>query len=483
MTVESEEPNGARVLSYLALIREDERAVFISAAVPEAVRETYDDALDAVINSVILSTPAGPALAGQVSYGETVSGEVTGLRGVAWTLKGAAGDTLDIEVTPANEELDVTVDVRNSDGESILPGGVVDEAFGAETITNLILPEDGEYSIVLRGFAASSGAYSLTVTTRSGVVATTGGALTPGESYRGQLEADSIDSYVLPDLGGAALLLEVSPDSELDVVVEVYAADGSLTASADDGFSGGTERLTVAANGGTVQVRGFAGDSGEYTLHAGDSSAVEAAIRIVVRDQLAAADSGGHAFPFTAAAGTTVSAEIVPETDLDVIAEVWNDDEEVLLETIDLSFGVENVTFTAPQDGNYSLVVRGYEEQTGTYTLTMSGPASILFELATGDEVSGTFDGEGVVEFLVSLNAGDSVVLTAYPDAETDAVLEVSDLDGNPLASADDYFPGGAETITFTAPDDVEAGTLFVIAVRDYNGGAGGQYSLEIAGG
>ncbi|MDT8305910.1 MAG: hypothetical protein RRC07_08245 [Anaerolineae bacterium] len=483
LTVESEEPNGARVFSYVAVIRAGERAALISAALPLADRDTYEDDVQAVIDSVVLSTPAGPALAGQISYGETVRGEVSGLRGDAWTFKGAAGDALDIEATPASEELDVTVDVRHSDGASILPGGVVDEAFGTETIANLILPEDGEYTFVLRGFAGSTGPYTLTVTARSGLVATGDEALEPGQTYQGELERDGVDSYVLPDLDGVALLLEVIPSNELDIVVEVYAADGSLTASADDGFSGGAERLTVAATGGTVQVRGFAGDSGEYTLRLSDSSAVETGIRIVVHDELGAADSAGHAFPFTAPQGATITAELVPEPELDVVVDLWNDDDETLVETIDLSFGVENVTFTAPQAGNYSLIVRGYEEQTGAYTMTLSGPVSVLFELAPGDEVSGVFGEDGFVEFALALEPGDTLLLSATPDAETDVVLDVGDLDGNLLASADDYFPGGAETLTFSAPEDGEERTLFIVTVRDYNGGAGGQFTLALAPG
>jgi hypothetical protein len=287
---------------------------------------------------------------------------------------------------------------------------------------------------------------------------------------------------VLPDLGGP-VTLEVIPDAELDAVLEVYDAGGSLIASADAGFSGGAERATVTAAGGTVQVqvRGFAGDSGEYTLHVSEGE--EDGIRVVATDELKAGESAGHSFPFTAPEGARVTAEVVPAAGLDVLVDIWNDDEETLLDTIDLSFGVENASLIAPAAGNYSFVVRAYEAAGGAYTATLAGPATVIFELAAGDEVSGIFDASATVEFLMALSAGETIVVTATPDSATDAVLEVTDLDGNLLASADDYFPGGAETVTFTAPGDLAESTLFFIRLADYNGAAGGRFTLVVEAG
>lgn len=480
ITIEHEEPVGAPVVSTVTLIRAGERAVLISAAVPRADVESYQAAVNAIVASVSLSTPAVPVAAGPIVYGETVTGEVASLRGAAWTLKGIAGDTVDIEVTPEDEELDVTVDVLDSGGDSILVDGPVDEAFGTERINNLNLPADGEYDIVVRGFAGSTGNYSLTADVRSGGVATTDEALAVGLTYQGRLDQDGLDRYVLPDLGGTTLTLEVAPDAELDVVVEVFAADGSLAASVDDGFSGATERLIFPGAGGTVEVRGFAGDSGDYTLRLVESSATSEGIRILAGGELGSGDEEGHAFPFFAPEGVTVTAEVVPGSEFDIIAEVWDDDAGALLETVDLAFDIEYVSYTTEREGNYSIVVRGFEQQGGEYTITLAGPVDVLFELAAGDDVSGTLDAAARVEFLIALGPGETVVLTAYPDAGTDAVVEVSDLDGNLLTSADEYFPGGPETVTFTAPQDIADDSLYVIGVSDYNSAAGGQFTLTV---
>jgi hypothetical protein len=477
ITVESVEDSGVVALSTVMAIRHEGRAVLISAAAPQATAGEYEQALDTVVNSVRLRPAAGPAVAGTLGYGESVRGEVAGLRGSAWRFRGAAGDVIDIEVTPVNEELDVTVDVQDSTGRSILPDGVVDEAFGTETIRRLELPAAGDYLIVLRGFAGSTGGYTLALAAQSGEAATpSGGDLVIGESYRGRLARNAVDSYQLPETG-ETISLEVIPDAELDVVLDVFAADGSLQASADTGFSGMRERLTVIAAGGTVQVRGFAGDSGDYTLHV--EAGAEEGVRIVASNELQPGDSS-HSFPFTAPGGAVITAEVVPEDGLDIAIDIWNDDDGNLQETVDLSFGVENASFTVPADGNYTLVVRALEEQPGAYTITLAGPVEVIFELATGDEVSGVFDASAAAEFLIALDPGETVVITLSPDGATDAVLEVSDLDGNLLASADEYFPGGAETLTFSAPQGTGEGTLYFIRASDYNGNAGGRFTLVV---
>jgi hypothetical protein len=477
ITVESVEEYGAVALSTVTAIRHEGRAVLISAAAPQATAGEYEQSLDTVVNSVRLRPAAGPAVAGTLGYGESVRGEVAGLRGSAWRFRGAAGDVIDIEVTPVNEELDVTVDVQDSTGRSILPDGVVDEAFGTETIRRLELPAAGDYLIVLRGFAGSTGGYTLALSAQRGEAATpAGGYLVIGESYRGRLARNAVDSYQLPETG-ETISLEVIPDAELDVVLDVFAADGSLQASADTGFSGIRERLTIIAAGGTVQVRGFAGDSGEYTLHV--EAGAEEGVRIVASNELQPGDSS-HSFPFTAPAGAVVTAEVVPEDGLDIAIDIWNDDDGSLQETVDLSFGAENAAFTVPADGNYTLVVRALEEQPGAYTITLAAPVEVIFELATGDEVSGVFDASAAVEFLIALDPGETVVITLSPDGATDAVLEVSDLDGNLLASADEYFPGGAETMTFTAPQETAEDTLYFIRASDYNGNAGGRFTLVV---
>ena len=384
-TIDVPQADGSRVLAILTVVRQRDRAAFMSAEIAQGDAALYRDVVDAILGSVALHEPAEPLLEGELAYGDTVSGEVTGTRGSAWRFAGTAGDVIDVEVTPADEALDVTLDVRRGDGRSILPGGVVDEAFGTEVVEGLELPEDGDYVVVLRGFAGSTGAYSLTVVQSDGEPAT-------------------------------------------------------------------------------------------------PEPVIQESIGLVVSDVLGPDELTGHAFPFYAPAGAGINAQVVPAEGLDVVVEMWNDDDGSLLEIIDLSFDIEQVRFSAPAEGNYSLVVRGFEGQTGEYTITLGGSGSVIFELAVGDEVTGLFDEQANIAFMLGLNPNETVVITSAPDAETDLVLELSDLDGNVLAGADDYFAGGAETLTYSAPPEIEAGTLYFIRVRDFGGRTGGSFTLTIAG-
>lgn len=384
-TLEVPQEEGSTVLAFLTVVRRGDRAALISAEVAQDDATSYSDVVQAISRSVVLRQPAGPLLEGELTYGETVRGEVAGLRGSAWRFTGAAGDVVDVEVTPADQALDVTLDVRNVEGASILPGGAVDEAFGAEVVEGLALPEDGDYLVVLRGFAGSTGAYSLTVTQSAGEAAT-------------------------------------------------------------------------------------------------PAPVIQESIRLVVADVLGADEQTGHTFPFYAPQGAGISAEVVPVEGLDVVVEMWDDDAGALLEIVDMSFDIEQVRFVAPADGNYSLVVRGFEGQAGGYTLTLGGSGSVIFELAVGDEVTGLFDEQATISFLVGLDPNQTIAVTAAPDGDTDAVLELSDLDGNVLASADDYFAGGAETLTYTARAEIAEGTLTLIRVGDFGGRTGGSFTLTIAG-
>lgn len=473
----STEEDGAALVTTVTVIRHEGRAVLISASSPQATAGQYEEALAAVTSSVRLRPAAGPALEGALRYGDSVRGQVTGLRGSAWQFRGRTGDLIDIQATPVDAALDVTVDVQDSAGRSILAGGAVDEAFGAETIRRLELPADGDYFIVLRGFAGSTGAYTLALSAQpAGADTVPDQPLAIGASYHGRLAVNAVDSYPLPETG-ETLSLEVIPDEGLDVVLEVVGPDGSLKASADSGFAGMRERLAVIAGGGVVQVRGFAGGSGAYTLQV-EVGATEG-VRVIAGHELQPGDSG-HVYPFAAAAGAVVTAQVEPDEGLDVVIDIWNDDDGSLQGTVDQSFGLEQVSFTVPADGNYSLVVRALEGQAGAYAITLAGPVDVIFELTSGDEVSGVFDASAAVDFLIALDPGETVLLTLAPDAVTDAVLELSDLDGNVLSSADGYFPGGPETLTFTAPPESAPETLYFVRASDYNGNAGGRFTLLV---
>ena len=170
--------------------------------------------------------------------------------------------------------------------------------------------------------------------------------------------------------------------------------------------------------------------------------------------------------------GELVTALVEPEEELDVVVAVWNEDEESLLETTDLSYAEEQVYFLPPAAGNYSLRVYGYEGATGTYALTLQGTAATIFELAPGDQVTGRLPQGEALEYLLRPDPNATITINAEGDAGTDVTLAVEDLDGSLLATVDETGTGEAESLRFDAPAG-SAGDAFLLRVEAFSGRAG----------
>ena len=100
---------------------------------------------------------------GVVVFGESHAGSLQEDEESWWTFEAATGDTIDIIAQPLGE-LDLVLEVETVLGES-LTAGEVDSGFdGSAEEASVVIPADGMYTIVLRGFAGDGGNYSLTVT-------------------------------------------------------------------------------------------------------------------------------------------------------------------------------------------------------------------------------------------------------------------------------------------------------------------------------
>src|SRR5690606_34623725 len=144
---------------------------------------------------------------------------------------------------------------------------------------------------------------------------------------------------------------------------------------------------------------------------------------LVTSATLDAGDEDGHDFPFTVDQGEIVQGIVTPDGDFDVVVEIWNDDTDALLETVDATFGREQVNFTAPLTGNYYFKVLGYEGEGGAYTITLSGAPSIIFELLPGDQISGDLGENTHIDYYVRLPVEESIAIDVVPDGDTDVVL------------------------------------------------------------
>jgi len=260
--------------------------------------------------------------------------------------------------------------------------------------------------------------------------------------------------------------------------VEVIHPQDGIIAEEDSSF--GRETLSFTPTAGLeylIRVRGFAGAGGDFNISLAESNLASGS-NVVARDALPE-NHEGHAFPFEAREGAFATAVVEPEGEFDVVIEAWADLEtDEQLDSVDLSYGTEEIEFIVPQTGLYFFSVVGYEGQGGDYTITLSGDQNVVFEIAYDDAVQGVLGDAGFLEYRIRLDANETARFTVESDETLDAVIEMFDLDGNLLADADEGFGGETEELTFAAPAGVEDDTVFVLRVSAFDGADGGTFSL-----
>ncbi len=482
-TIEGADSGGSQSLVVMVtMLRRGDRAAFIAAVTLQNSIDQYRETLQTIANSVVLQeleTSGVSQPMGTLQYGQTITGEIPAGGSASWTFIGVEGERIDINARPLQEELDLTLDVHDDHGDSILPSGPIDDSLGPETIRALTLPNSAQYTIVVAGYAQANGSFELTLAEAGAQSAAQ--LIVVGETVNGSLELDEHDDYSFRSQDREAITIVVNPEEELDVVFEVISEDGGVLFQEDSSY--GQEQLSFTPDSGAdyiLRVRGFAGASGDYSIIVQAGGVGSTGTTLTASDSLDAGNSDGHDFPFTVDPGEVVQAVVQPDGDFDVVVEIWNDDTEEMEDSIDASFGREEVNFTAAQGSNYYFKVLGFEGQGGSYTITLSGPPGVIFELAFGDQVEGDMGEVSSIDYYLRLDAGDNMALDVQPDAETDILVQLLDLDENVISEVDEGFSGEAEQLTFTAPDSPADGAVYLIRVSDFSGESGGTFSMSL---
>ncbi|MGH2535973.1 MAG: hypothetical protein ACRDHL_01100, partial [Candidatus Promineifilaceae bacterium] len=297
------------------------------------------------------------------------------------------------------------------------------------------------------------------------------GALELGQETSGAVAAGRAAQYSYSASAGTAVTVLVEPSESLDAVLELYAAD-DLSApllSVDKAFAGDAEELLFSPESDTeyvIQVRGYEAEAGEFaiTLTQGGPTGYGTTLpgsQLIAADRLDEDDE--HFFPFTSdASSAEVMVRVAPEGELDVVVELFNDDSEELIETVDASFGDERTAFVLDEAANYYIRVTGYEGQAGSYTITLMAPPEVTLELAFGDTVYGNFADAGELGFYISGEAEESVRFSLSPLTDLDLSAGLSTLeDATTLTEVDSSAAGGAETLDYTYP----AEAVYVLTV------------------
>lgn len=497
---DASDSNGDTAVMKLLLIMSDTRVAVVLAGSEVSEEAQNRPLLDAIENSIALSTPVGvaevvgggttdiPVSSGFLLYGDSVAGTVDASGPSAWDFVGLEGELIDIIIEPVGD-FDIVFDVVDANGSSILPNGEIDAAFGTEEIRELTIPASGSYVILVRGFADETGDYQLTIA-EAGTVTTTppigggdGESIEYGAFVSGAVDsANPMASYSFSGAEGEAVGMVITPFDDFDVVVDVVDGSGNSILPRERDASFGSENVLVVlpADGVyTINVYGFDGAPGSFDMQ---MSFPLTNVVFANPDTLEAEDEGlGHAFPFTTLqAGDMVGTHVEPSEELDVAIQVRQGDETLSglgydpERGFDAAVGGEDYVFIAEETGTYTFrVVNSVDDfagNTGDYEVTLFGTPEVVFELAYGDFVDARTNSDGLVDYVISGLVGDSMALNVLSDDDSvDLVIEILDLDENVLATVDDGFSGEEENLVYTFENE----ELVIIRVRDFFGGEG----------
>ncbi|MFN8372781.1 MAG: PPC domain-containing protein [Anaerolineae bacterium] len=345
-----------------------------------------------------LSQPTAlPDSDGRIEYGQTVSGRVTDDQGDLWSFRGNTGDIITIDMTG---DFDTYLVLYDSDNRELTRDDDSGEDNNAR-IAYYVLPYDGTYNILARGWAGRTGSYELTLNSNDFIPTDVPPTSTPAPERAGTIEYGQTVSSRVTTEGGESWtfrandgdIVTIDMEGDFDTYLLLYDSDNRELRRDDDSGEDNNARIAyyVLPYDGTYTIvaRGWAGRTGSYSLtlrhddfiptpttapaprlplptRAGSISYGET-VSGTVRD------FGGDAWTFRGEEGDRVTIDMEGEFDTYLVLAdsdyrqlAYDDDS-----GSDLNSRIRN--FTLPADGTYIIVARGYSGRTGDYTLTLEG--------------------------------------------------------------------------------------------------------------
>ncbi len=313
----------------------------------------------------------------------------------------------------------------------------------------------------------------------------------------GQLETETLDgtqpssSFTLDALADRPVVVQVEPDAQLDVVVEVTDPSGA-TRRVDQLGNGGTEQLVIPPAGESDparEVRVTASNAADAPFEI-LADGVDAAALVAGSELTAGIEGEGDAVVYAVDIDTAdeLIIEVAPVgggAGADSGDGAAGDDKATLDVTIELlgpagsearplvdagGPGVpERVTVAGP--GRSVLVVRG-KSTTGEFDVATRDKNPVV---APGEVVAGAIDEVGAVsEFSFDRAGDDAYAVQVRPDAQFDAVLEIASGAGDPTV-VDTGSQGVAETSLV-----VGEGEAIGIDVRGFESSLG-SFEVELS--
>jgi hypothetical protein len=182
----------------------------------------------------------------------------------AYPFEAEMGAILEVIVEPEGD-LDVVVEIfRDFGGEDDEIIVSVDHSFGTEEL-EFEVPEDGNYYVLVRGFAGEAGTYELTMTAGIEILF----ELAVNDLVYGYMSEEGYLDYMITGREGESVTLTVEAGEGLDAVIEIVDLEGTIVAAIDEGFTGEAEMLTHVFTADAlylIRVRSFMGSPGSFIM-------------------------------------------------------------------------------------------------------------------------------------------------------------------------------------------------------------------------
>ncbi len=391
----------------VAMLNDGVLAAIVVGIGPEELWDEHGAAVDAILESIELFEGAGfefefeqPSESwearGGMAYGDTVSDELGSGAAHAWTFKGLAGEYATVALVPFEDDMDVAIQLVDPAGTTLVD---LDDARSGEPedLLDYELPADGEYTVVVREYFGEPGGYELELIGGEapvGMITPPGaiemGEISIGERFEEPLGAEEEHVWFLAAEGGELVSIVLEPGEGLDLILTVYAPDGTaLVDEQDSAFTDEAEEvdglLLYEAGTYLIVVQEYYGEAGDYSVavdHFEQSAESEYEIvdlgEITYGDVMQGTLAEGqyiHVWSFQGTAGDVITIIVTPQTaEADLQLALVDPYDEFIL---DLDEGASDdpeqiVSYELVDSGTFSIVVAEYWEVYAEYGLALT---------------------------------------------------------------------------------------------------------------
>ncbi|MCA9945367.1 MAG: hypothetical protein KC449_17915 [Anaerolineales bacterium] len=207
--------------------------------------------------------------AGDLIFGQTAQESLREHEAHAWFFTGKAGDELFITVTPLTNNLDLDIWLLDENVNRLAEQDAL--LTGEPEMIEFVLPNDGQYLILVRDFFGEAGRYEITLRANEAAVPDNAGTISYGTAESSSLQANQTVVWYFNADEGDLINVELVPESSgADLLFILYDPNGNQVRLVDAAEVGEPEQLlnySVMSEGRwSIVVNEFFGEATSYRL-------------------------------------------------------------------------------------------------------------------------------------------------------------------------------------------------------------------------